>query len=77
MVNGMKIDNLQVLRERGLADPLLSQAEVCELMQVSAATLYRMRRSGAGPAWVKLGGTIRYRHSAVLEYLANAEAANT
>jgi hypothetical protein len=23
----MKIDNLQILRERGLADPLLSQAE--------------------------------------------------
>ncbi len=72
----MKIDNLQVLRERGLADPLLSQAEVCELMNISPATLYRMRRGGEGPAWVKLGGAIRYRHSSVLAYLEAVEAAS-
>jgi hypothetical protein len=46
-------------------------------MQTSLSTLYRMRRNSDGPAWIRVRGAIRYRHSAVLEYLASAEVANT
>lgn len=69
----MTNDILTILQTNALSDPLLTQGEFCELMQVSFATAYRMRRAGTGPAWLRVRGAIRYRHSAVLTYLAQAE----
>lgn len=65
------------LNARALADPVLTQDEVCQLIQISLSTLYRMRRAGDGPAWIRVRGAIKYRRSAVEAYLADAEAANT
>lgn len=70
-------NKLKALQEQAHADPILTQEEVCQLMQTSLSTLYRMRKNGDGPAWIKVRSAIKYRRSAVAEYLANAEAANT
>jgi predicted DNA-binding transcriptional regulator AlpA len=65
---------LAAYQELALSDPLLTQAQVSGLLGASISTLYRLRRAGTGPAWIKIGGAIKYRHSAVLEYLDAAEA---
>lgn len=70
-------EQLNTLQERALSDPLLTQEQVSRLTGASISTLYRLRRAGTGPAWIRLGGGIKYRHSAVLEFLGKAEAANS
>lgn len=66
----MKLDQtLADLNARALADPVLTQEQVCQLMR----TLYRMRKSGDGPAWIRVRGAIKYRRSAVEAYLQNGE----
>jgi predicted DNA-binding transcriptional regulator AlpA len=56
---------------------LLRVDEVAELLRVSIATLEKMRRTGKGPPWIKLSGTvgrpggqIRYRRLDIEAYLA-------
>jgi predicted DNA-binding transcriptional regulator AlpA len=62
-------DEIRALQERALADPLLTQEQLSDLLQLSISTLYRLRRSGTGPSWVKVRGAIRYRSSAVARFL--------
>lgn len=69
----MQSDILNTLKINAASDRLLTIQEVCDLLQVSTSTLFRMRRAGNGPAWVRVRGAMRYRHSAVLAYLAQAE----
>jgi predicted DNA-binding transcriptional regulator AlpA len=69
-------DRLKTLQERALSDPLLTQEQVSNLLGASISTLYRLRRTGTGPAWIKIGGAIKYRHSSVQAYLDTAEAAS-
>lgn len=64
------------LQKRALADPMLTPTDAGQLMGISVSTLYRLRRSGTGPAWIKLGGKVRYRTSAIQAYLDAAEAAS-
>lgn len=58
------------------SDELLTTAEVAALLKVAPRTLANLRSmAGArGPRWIKLGGAVRYRTSAVREYVAACEA---
>lgn len=64
---------LKALQEKAKSDPILTQEEVCQLMQTSVSTLYRLRKAGDGPAWIRVRSAIKYRRSAVEAYLQNAE----
>lgn len=57
-------------------EPMLSPAQVGELLGLSRSTVDRMRREGKGPPWIKVsgeighsGGRIRYRRSDIEAYL--------
>jgi predicted DNA-binding transcriptional regulator AlpA len=52
---------------------LLRPAEVAEVLGVSERTLANWRCASAGPSYVKAGGRVGYRESAVEEYLAKHE----
>lgn len=54
---------------------LLTSAQVAELLQVSLRTVERMRATGTGPPWLKIGKSVRYRRKAVLKWLAEQEDA--
>lgn len=55
-------------------DPvLLTQRELAERWKVSGRTLERWRADVFGPAWLLIGGSIRYRLEDVLAF----EAAHT
>jgi predicted DNA-binding transcriptional regulator AlpA len=59
-----------------VADRLLTDIEVAEWLQVSRRTLreWRANRRGGlldGPAFVDVGGRIRYQRSAVAGYIAS------
>jgi DNA-binding transcriptional MerR regulator len=45
----------------------LRPREVAELLKVSVRTLVRWRHIGIGPKFIRLGGTVRYSVSSVLE----------
>ena len=51
--------------------PLLTTEEAAQYLTVSRRTLERWRTEGGGPAYVKLGGCIRYRVSDLDEYIAS------
>lgn len=59
-ITGTPSPKPSVLRERDLA----------EHWQVSLRTLQRWRAEGMGPAYILIGGTIRYRMADVLDYEA-------
>ena len=61
----MSSDFNEKLRRAAITDPLLNQAEVCEALRLSKSSLARMRKAGTGPVWVRVGGSIRYRKSAL------------
>lgn len=50
-------------------DPLLTTSEVAEILRLKPNTLAVWRMDHAGPDWVEIGRTIRYRRSAVDTYL--------
>jgi excisionase family DNA binding protein len=52
---------------------LWTPAETADYLQVTDSTLRRWRREGIGPAWLKLGRTVRYRPSDVRAWLAARE----
>ncbi|WP_188302211.1 helix-turn-helix domain-containing protein [Streptomyces sp. CBMA123] len=45
--------------------------EAAAILKVSPATLRRWRREGTGPAYVRVGGRIGYRHQDLADYLAS------
>ena len=61
--------------DAGPLDRLLTVEDVCELTQLSPATLYRFRRDGSGPAWLRIGNSIRYRRSQVMAFLSGNQPA--
>jgi predicted DNA-binding transcriptional regulator AlpA len=63
----------RALIKLGIADPLLSQAEVCQILHLSPSTLARMRKEGSGPEWLRVGGSIRYQKSAVIAFIARSQ----
>ncbi len=51
-------------------DPLLTMAEVLELLGVTRSSFDKWRRRGAGPVTIKLpNGHLRFRQSSLLEWL--------
>lgn len=53
---------------RDLGEPLLTVAEVAQLMRVSSMTVYRLIKSGQLPA-VRVGKNYRLRRSDIEQYL--------
>jgi predicted DNA-binding transcriptional regulator AlpA len=50
-------------------DPLLTPPEVAAILKVSLSWLAKARMRGDGPAFLKIGRAVRYRMSAIEEYL--------
>lgn len=48
---------------------LLTPEEVAQRLRVSVLTLANWRSAGRGPAFVKVGRTVRYEESAIEAYL--------
>jgi predicted DNA-binding transcriptional regulator AlpA len=42
-------------------EPLLDEPNTCGHLGISYSTLRGLRRAGAGPRYVRVGGSIRYR----------------
>jgi predicted site-specific integrase-resolvase len=49
-------------------DVTLRERELAERWKLSTRTLQRWRAEGFGPAYILIGGTVRYRISDVLDY---------
>lgn len=50
-------------------DALLTTSEVARLLAQAPQTLRNQRCQGTGPAYVKIGRSVRYRTSAVAAYI--------
>lgn len=50
---------------------LLNQREASGLLRLSTRTLERLRLSGNGPQYVKLGRRVLYRDADLAEWIAN------
>lgn len=50
-------------------DPLLTQGQAAELLTVAPETLERWRQQLCGPRYIRLGRLIRYRRSAIEQYI--------
>lgn len=57
--------------------PLLTEAETAAALRVSLTSMRRWRQKGSGPAYRKLGKTVRYRREDVSEFLAAARRTST
>jgi excisionase family DNA binding protein len=53
--------------------PLAGSAEVAEVLGIPEKTLREWRSRGIGPEYLKVGRYVRYRWSAVNEWLATRE----
>lgn len=42
--------------------------EVADLLGVDRSTLYRWRRAGIGPPWIRIGGVVLYPYRDLHEY---------
>lgn len=55
-------------------DKVLTEREVCNWLSVSEPTLFRHRRDGTGPKFIRLSARrVGYRHSAVEAWLSQRE----
>lgn len=54
-------------------DRLLSISETSQFLGISEKTLYRWAALRKGPAWIKIGRSIRYRPEAISAFLAANE----
>lgn len=48
---------------------LLTTAQAAEILGIKVATLEKWRYRRCGPAYIRVGGLMRYRPSAIEEYL--------
>lgn len=55
------------------SDPILLQKAAAELLGISVSTLTRWRSQKVGPEAFKLGSRVRYRLSALREFLNQSE----
>lgn len=58
-------------------EDLFNTAEAAEYVRLAAITLERMRLSGEGPAFVKLGRSVRYRRIDVDNWIASRVVRST
>jgi excisionase family DNA binding protein len=52
-----------------IAPELLTTAEAARLLGIGERTLWRHSRSGAAPAPLKIGGTVRYSRQELLDWV--------
>ena len=57
--------------------PLLTQDEAAELLKLSVRTVERLRVSGAGPKFLKIRHSVRYRPSDVEAWLKSRVVGST
>lgn len=50
-------------------EPLLVEVQAAKLLNVSIRTLQAWRCRGMGPAFIRVGRAIRYRHSDLISWL--------
>jgi hypothetical protein len=50
---------------------LYTEPEAAEILRQAPATLRNGRSKGTGPAFVKLGGSIRYTEQSLIDYIAS------
>lgn len=50
---------------------LLTQKQLANYLQISVKALKRLRNSGKGPKYIKLGPHVRYRAEDVAEWLSS------
>lgn len=62
----MGVDGRQLRMELGL----MSEDDLCELLEVKVQTLQTWRSNKLGPDYVKLGKSVFYRTADVLEWAA-------
>jgi hypothetical protein len=60
-----------------LDDPLLTPQETAEVVRRPENWLAKKRIDAGGPPFLKIGGKIRYRRSAVLRWLEQQERTST
>jgi predicted DNA-binding transcriptional regulator AlpA len=48
---------------------LLTETDAGQLLGLAPATLRNMRCSGRGPAFIKIGGLVRYRHADLVDWI--------
>jgi hypothetical protein len=58
-------------------DPLLTEADLARELKVQGNYLAKRRCSGDGPPFIKIGGKIRYRRSALIAWLDGRERRST
>lgn len=56
---------------------ILSTTEAAERLGLSRSTLEKLRVSGRGPAFVKLGHTVRYRPADMEQWLLDCRVTST
>ena len=56
---------------------MLTQSECAELLRLSERTLERLRVSGLGPKFVRMGKSVRYRIEHVEEWIAARVVSST
>lgn len=54
-------------------ETLYTPTEVADILKVSYRSLERWRKKQQGPAWIVVGGQIRYPHSDVQAYIEKAK----
>jgi excisionase family DNA binding protein len=57
--------------------PLLTQDEVAEYLKLSVRTVERLRVTGAGPKFLKIRNSVRYRPESVEAWLASRVVGST
>lgn len=50
---------------------LLTAMQLAELLNISERTLYRLKSRGSLPAPIQLGGSVRWRRTEILEWVAD------
>lgn len=58
-------------RKHGHDDEWLTSTDLADWLAVPVATVYRWRYVGTGPSGVRVGRHVRYRRSAVEQWLHN------
>jgi len=58
-------------------DRLLTETEAAKVLRISVRTLQGWRVDGGGPRFLKIGRSVRYRYSALRDFIYNAERRST
>ncbi|MFI1994885.1 helix-turn-helix domain-containing protein [Actinoplanes sp. NPDC020271] len=58
-----------------LLDPLLTLDEVADMLRVPVSTMRKWRSGGGGPRGFRVGKYVRFRRTAVEEFIQEREAA--